>query len=153
MPPPPRKHPQMGSRQAGNPLFSGSPWAGSGRPPRRVETSQIYEYAGRPLGRRQVGRHWILIPAFEGSIPSAPANLPDLWRTRHSGECAISPQSPPETPDLTGSPAARFGLAAFACFRMSTGHAYALRASQAHPFRPSQSPPETPDLTVYPPAP
>ncbi len=26
------------------------------------------------LGRRQVVRHWILIPAFEGSIPSAPAN-------------------------------------------------------------------------------
>jgi hypothetical protein len=25
------------------------------------------------LGRRQVVRHWILIPAFEGSIPSAPA--------------------------------------------------------------------------------
>ena len=26
------------------------------------------------LGRRQVVRHWILIPAFEGSIPSAPAS-------------------------------------------------------------------------------
>jgi hypothetical protein len=25
------------------------------------------------LGRRQAVRHWILIPAFEGSIPSAPA--------------------------------------------------------------------------------
>ena len=27
------------------------------------------------LGRRQVVRHWILIPAFEGSIPSAPASF------------------------------------------------------------------------------
>lgn len=26
------------------------------------------------LGRRQVVRHWILIPACEGSNPSAPAN-------------------------------------------------------------------------------
>lgn len=30
------------------------------------------------LGRRQVVRHWILIPAFEGSIPSAPANQSGL---------------------------------------------------------------------------
>ena len=31
-------------------------------------------YGVRLLGRRQVVRHWILIPAFEGSIPSAPAS-------------------------------------------------------------------------------
>jgi hypothetical protein len=32
------------------------------------------------LGRRQVVRHWILIPAFEGSIPSAPASQSMLCR-------------------------------------------------------------------------
>ena len=31
------------------------------------------------LGRRQVVRHWILIPAFEGSIPSAPASQSVLF--------------------------------------------------------------------------
>jgi hypothetical protein len=30
---------------------------------------------GSGLGRSQAVRHWILIPAFEGSIPSAPANV------------------------------------------------------------------------------
>ncbi len=33
-----------------------------------------------PLGRRQAVRHWILIPAFEGSIPSAPATQSLLCR-------------------------------------------------------------------------
>lgn len=42
----------------------------------RVESTKPPLYGPPPdhsLGRRQVVRHWILIPAFEGSIPSAPA--------------------------------------------------------------------------------
>jgi hypothetical protein len=37
-------------------------------------------YGATLVGRRQVVRHWILIPAFEGSIPSAPASQPLLCR-------------------------------------------------------------------------
>ena len=31
------------------------------------------------MGRRQVVRHWILIPAFGGSIPPAPASRSADW--------------------------------------------------------------------------
>ena len=31
------------------------------------------------MGRRQVVRHWILIPAFGGSIPPAPATRSADW--------------------------------------------------------------------------
>jgi hypothetical protein len=42
------------------------------------------------LGRRQVVRHWILIPAFEGSIPSAPATQSLLCRECPNGRKLVS---------------------------------------------------------------
>ena len=44
--------------------------------PHRCDALNLLAYLSKEsalLGRRQVVRHWILIPAFEGSIPSAPA--------------------------------------------------------------------------------
>ena len=72
------------------------------------------------LGRRQVVRHWILIPAFEGSIPSAPATrgVMRVWRTLRGG---------------------------IHCFRRSTGPAHPLRGAQLTPAYPGAMP--TPALT------
>ena len=67
MPPRPRNRPEGPCEHIVRPGFSR--FAGAG----------AYRYTRPPapvsglLGRRQVVRHWILIPAFEGSIPSAPA--------------------------------------------------------------------------------
>ena len=87
-------------------------------------------YTGPPapvcglLGRRQVVRHWILIPAFEGSIPSAPAR-PVL---KHHQK---------------GSPAARAGSRRSPLSQVHRTCSPAARAAP-HPFRPSQTRPETP---------
>ena len=88
--------------------YSDAPWApqptksasisghsrGAFRHFRRVESPSPPLYGPgltTALGRRQVVRHWILIPAFEGSIPSAPASQSLLCRG--SAKTRISPRT------------------------------------------------------------
>jgi hypothetical protein len=54
-------------------------------------------YSSQTLGRRQAVRHRILIPAFGGSIPPAPANF--LKLVRNPGNLQIESPHPREGED------------------------------------------------------
>ena len=76
MPPRPRNRGQGRPQDLGPAAF----WAVCGAARLALYGSAPVHPVTTQLGRRQVVRHWILIPAFEGSIPSAPANQSGLGR-------------------------------------------------------------------------
>ena len=71
------------------------------------------------LGRRQAVRHWILIPAFEGSIPSAPATIHEIHKSWRDPQPFARAQGVRLSERSTGS------------FRPQ-------KRTAPHPFRPSQ---------------
>jgi hypothetical protein len=73
MPPCPRNRPCSRMQQLGRPAILGFARPICGRA-RLALYGSAPGVTPLPLGRRQAVRLWILIPAFEGSIPSAPAS-------------------------------------------------------------------------------